>query len=484
MKVRPGRLLLPALRWDTRQGYEAESAAIEAALRLGVGGFSIFGGTADAVADLTWRIQSRSDVPLLFGSDLERGAGQQFAGATPLPPLAAIGALEDAAATRRAGELTAREALALGINWLYAPDADVDLEPRNPIIGTRAFGTDPSVVAGQVVAWIEGAHAAGALACVKHFPGHGRTTEDSHATLPSVTAGRAELDLDLEPFRAAVRAGVDSVMTAHVVYPALDPAGTAATLSAPILQQLLRGELGFNGLIVTDALIMQGILAAGGGDEAAASIAAVRAGCDAILYPKDLATVGAAFEAAFRGALTEARVTEAVERLEHAALARPPRWGYRAREEDRSWALEIAERAVRRVRGRPSCPPDFELLTIDDDVGGPFPAPARDAFTASLHAHGLAHRPVESTDGARPLLIALYADIRAWKGQPGLSATAASALRSALAVRGDATVLLFGHPRLAEDLPGENVLAAWGGEAIMQQAAAGWLRAHATRTVL
>ena len=484
MKRSPARLLFPALRWDAERGYDGEAARIEEALRRGVGGFSVFGGTAAAVADLTYGIQSRSDVPLLFGSDLERGAGQQFAGATPLPPLAAVGALADGAVTRRAGELTAREAMALGINWLYAPDADVDLEPRNPIIGTRAFGTDAHVVAEQVAAWIAGAHDGGAHACVKHFPGHGRTTEDSHATLPRVTATRAELELDLEPFRAAVRAGVDSVMTAHVVYPALDPAETAATLSQPILQQLLRRELGFEGLIVTDALIMQGILDAGGGDEAAASIAAVRAGCDAILYPKDLAAVADAFDGAYRRDLPEARVAEAIERLEQAARARPPRWGFRAAAADRAWAHEIATRAVTRVRGRPACPPNLELLTIDDDTGGPFPAPARDAFAASLVAEGIAFEPVTRAGGADALLIALYADIRAWKGKPGLSPGGAAALRSALATRGDATVVLFGHPRLAGELAAENVIAAWGGEAVMQEAAAAWLGRHAARTHL
>lgn len=484
MKMRPARLLFPALRWDPKRGYDQEAARIEEALRRGVGGFSIFGGTADAVSALTYDIQSRSDVPLLFGSDLERGAGQQFTGATPLPPLAAIGALADAAVTRRAGELTAREGSALGVNWLYAPDADVDLEPRNPIIGTRAFGDDPHAVAAHVVHWVEGAHAGGGLACVKHFPGHGRTTEDSHATLPRVDATRAQLELDLEPFRAAVRAGVDSVMTAHVVYPALDPSGAAATLSVPILQQLLRGELGFEGLIVTDALIMQGILDAGGGDEAAASIAAVRAGCDAILYPKDLSAVAEAFDAAFRHTLPEARVREAAERLEQAALARPPRWGFRPEEADRAWAVEIGTRAMVRVRGAARCPPGLELLTIDDDVGGPFAAPARDAFTAALHAHGIAYAPVSQASGAHPLLIALYADIRAWKGKPGLSARAQAALRSALNARPDATIVLFGHPRLADGINAETVISAWGGEALMQQAAAAWLHSNAARTIL
>ncbi|HSJ05164.1 MAG TPA: glycoside hydrolase family 3 N-terminal domain-containing protein, partial [Longimicrobiales bacterium] len=285
-----GRLLFPALRWSPVTGFDHEQAVIEAALGAGAGGFCIFGGDAVAVSALTSSLRQRSRVPLLIGSDLERGAGQQFPQATPLPPLAAIGYLDDLALTRQAGALTAREARALGINWVFAPVADVDFEPRNPIVGTRAFGRDSARVAAHVAAWVEGCRSEGAACCVKHFPGHGRTTEDSHAVLPRVTAGRDVLEEDLRPFRAAVAAGVDAVMTAHVVYEALD-AAAPATLSTGILDGILRGELGFAGLIATDALNMAGILAAAAGDETAAATAAVNAGCDAVLYPSDVAAL-------------------------------------------------------------------------------------------------------------------------------------------------------------------------------------------------
>src|SRR6185295_8272390 len=143
---------------------------------------------------------------------------------------AAIGWLRDEAVTERVGELTAREARALGVNWIYAPVADVDLEPENPIIGVRAFGTEPAAVAAQVAAWVRGCRRGGALSCAKHFPGHGRTVGDSHIERPTVSASREMLEADLEPFRAAVEAGVDSMMTAHVAYPALDAEGAVATL--------------------------------------------------------------------------------------------------------------------------------------------------------------------------------------------------------------------------------------------------------------
>jgi len=167
------RLLLPALRWSAERGWDAERAMIEEGLALGVGGFILFGGEAGAVRELTSELHRRSPHPLLIASDLERGAGQQFRGATPLPPAAALGSLDDRDAVRRAGELTAREARALGVNWIYAPVADIDVEPENPIIGTRAFGSDPERVGALLAEWIRGCAAGGALSCAKHFPGHG-----------------------------------------------------------------------------------------------------------------------------------------------------------------------------------------------------------------------------------------------------------------------------------------------------------------------
>ena len=480
----PARLLLPALRWSAETGYEHEAAAIERALGHGVGGFCIFGGTTDAVAELTWQTQSRCDHALLFGADLERGAGQQFTGATSLPPLAALGTLEDLAATRRAGELTAREARALGINWIFGPAADLDLEPLNPIVGTRAFGADAQQVSAQVGAWIEGCRKAGGAACAKHFPGHGRTREDSHATLPRVTAGHAQLELDLAPFRATIEAGVDGIMTAHVAYPALDPRARAATVSPVLLVDLLRTQLRFEGVVVTDALVMSGLLEAVGGDDADAAVAALRAGCDALLYPENVAGVVAALEGAVGSVVPRARFEEALERLTALAERSSPDWGYRQAARDAEWAASLALRSITRLQGQPRCPPGAELLTIDDDVGGPYPAPARHHFAATLAERGLTTRPVDNASGAVGLLVAVYADVRAWKERPGLSARAAAALRDTLERRRDATVVCFGHPRVAAGLGAETVVCAWGGEPIMQRAAAEWLAAHASRTVL
>jgi beta-glucosidase-like glycosyl hydrolase len=479
---RAARLLFPALRWDAVAGFDHEAEGVGDALRLGVGGFCLFGGEAAAVGALTASLRARSTVPLLIASDLERGAGQQFAGATPLPPLAALGDLDDLEVTRAAGALTGREARALGVDWVFAPVVDVDLEPANPIVGTRAFGTDPARVAAHAAAWINGCQAAGALCCAKHFPGHGRTLEDSHVTLPRVRADRAALELDLAPFRAAIAAGVDAVMTAHVIYDALDP-DTAATVSAPILTGLLRDELGFGGLVVSDALVMEGMRQAGQGSEAEAAIAAVHAGCDALLYPGDLVLLADELAAAWGRRLDANRAAEAAARVAAAAAAAAAAgapcaggWGAAV---DTQWADDLALRTLRRARGAQRVGPACVLVTVDDDVGGPHAPPPRDVFARALTELGTVVHTEATAQPDVPRVVCVYADVRAWKADAGLSARARAAVASVLEKQPDAPVACFGHPRLADVVPGRNVLVAWGGEPLMQRAAARWLVAGA-----
>src|SRR6266568_1824942 len=232
------RLVCPALRWR-RGSFRSERAKIEQALAAGVGGFILFGGTRAAVTALTSALRELAGRPLLIGSDFERGPGQQVKGLTELPPPAALGYLNDLDATYACGQITGTEARAVGLNWIFAPVCDLDMEPKNPIVQTRSFGVDPSVVGSHAAAWIRGCQEHGVMACAKHYPGHGRTTTDSHEGLPVVGATAAELQqLDVAPFVAAVKAGVGSVMPAHVAYPAWDASGAAATFSKPILGYL------------------------------------------------------------------------------------------------------------------------------------------------------------------------------------------------------------------------------------------------------
>ena len=472
-------LFFPAIRWDATRGYEGERAAIDQALKLGVGGFILFGGPSEHVASLTEDLHSKARIPLLIGADLERGAGQQFAGQTALPPLAAVASLEDVQAIRRSATITAREARSLGINWIYAPDCDIDVEPDNPIIGTRSFGSDPGRVAEYASAWIDACQSEGVLACAKHFPGHGRTTVDSHKTLPRVDESADTIrETDLVPFRSAIERGVASVMTAHVAFPALDPSGAPATLSREILTNLLRTELGFTGLVVTDALIMEGVL---GGGESEAVVRALYAGCDCLLYPTDLA----ASELAIRKAIDDKRLD--AESIQH-SVERRRRWArwaalskdnHRSARDESGWAVQLAEQVVHPLRGRlPPLSQPWNLVIVDDDVGGPYPAPSRDPLISALRAGGVdLVVNGEGGDGTAPLatVIALFGDIRAWKGRPGYSAAAKAAVRTALDNAGasERLIVLFSHPRLAGELDVDApILCAWGGEAVMQRAAA------------
>jgi beta-glucosidase len=471
-------LFYPAIRWDATHGYESQRASIEEALKLGVGGFILFGGPSEHVASLTEDLHSKSRVALLIGADLERGAGQQFAGQTALPPLAAIASLEDLQSIRRSAAVTAIEARSLGINWIYAPDADIDVEPNNPIIGTRSFGSDPEKVAEYAAAWIDACQAEGVLACAKHFPGHGRTTVDSHKETPRVEESAETLrQTDLIPFRRAIERGVASIMSAHVAFPAFDPTGAPATLSRPILTDLLRNELGFTGILVTDALIMEGVLAGGEGE---AVVRALYAGCDCLLYPTNLGESVQAVQKAIDDKRLDA------ESIQH-SLERRRRWARwaalsketnRPTRDESGWSSQIAERVVHMVSDRlPHLPQPWHLTIVDDDIGGPYPAPSRDPLISSLRAGGidLVLDAEAALDESGSTVIALFGDIRAWKGRPGYSAAAKEAVQKALSrsARSDRLIVVFSHPRLADELEvGAPILCAWGGEAVMQRAAA------------
>ncbi len=235
------------------------------------------------------QMQRLAKTPLLVASDFERGASMRVANTAQFPYQMAFGAAHDVQAVKQLGEATAREARALGVQWVFAPDADVNNNPDNPIINVRSFGEDPAAVAADVAAFTEGAHRDKdhyVLVTAKHFPGHGDTAEDSHMQLAKLDQPKERIEsLELVPFRAAIQHGADAIMTAHLSVPAFEPQGLPATLSPSVLTGLLRNELHFEGLIVTDALEMQGIAAQYSQGEAA--VKAVEAGADVLLMPID-----------------------------------------------------------------------------------------------------------------------------------------------------------------------------------------------------
>jgi beta-glucosidase-like glycosyl hydrolase/CubicO group peptidase (beta-lactamase class C family) len=343
-------------------------------------------------AVLANQMQAKSKLPLLIGADFERGTAMRYDEGTSFPTAMAVAAGGNPKDAYTMGRITALEARATGVNWVYAPDSDVNNNPANPIINTRSFGENPQRVAEFVSAFVKGVEDNAALATAKHFPGHGDTSADSHIDLPLIPANRERLEhLELVPFRAAIAAGVDTIMTGHLSVPALEPdPNIPATLSSNILQGLLRKELGFHGLIVTDAMDMGGITVRYAPGEAA--VRAVVAGADCLLMPP---VPDAAFEAlqgaVKSGRISKQRLDESVRRVLQAKArlglhqnrlvdvnALNHKFGSAAWQKE---AQEISDRGVTLLRDTP-------------------------------------HRlPLDGTKPSRALLLALYADPEPYPGE-------------------------------------------------------------------
>jgi beta-glucosidase-like glycosyl hydrolase len=476
-------LCIAAIRFDTARGYGDARPLIDAALRMGVGGFTLYGGTPEAVRALTRDLQQRSRTPLLIGADMERGAGQQFDGSTGLPPAAAIAALRDRDAVRRAARHTAREARTMGVNWNYAPVADLDVEPVNPVINTRAYGAQATEVGDYVAEFIDACQSEGVLACAKHFPGQGRAVDDSHQVLPVVSTPHSVLmQDDLMPFRAAIDAGVGSIMTAHAAYTSLDPSGQPATLSREILTWVLRQRCEYENLIVADSINAQSVLQ--GIDEGEAAVRAVIAGCDLVLAPGDLQKcVTALEEAVADGRIERDRLRQSMRRrLKWAQWVSPPNDYRRPSGTDVLWCAGLADRVLRVVRPLTrGLRAPIELCSLDSDLHGDLRAP-RVAILNTLRQLSVDTRVTERADGPSrgTVVITAFGEPVQGRGSlevaPAVRDGAMQLYADARAAGRDAMIIWFGHPRLAgafgEEAP---LLCAWSGDACMQSAAARWV---------
>src|SRR5271165_5559003 len=273
-------------------------------------------------AQVTNQLQKDSEFPLIFAADFERGLAFRLKEVTDFPHAMALGATGNVAFAREAGRITAQESRAIGVHWNWYPDADVNSNPANPIINIRSFGEDPKLVSDMVAAYIEGAHQFGMLTTAKHFPGHGDTDADSHTSVPIVNQDKAYFEnVALPPFRAAIKAGVDAIMVAHILAPALDPApDRVASISPAIVTGLLKQQMGFTGLVVTDAMDMNGLtkLFPEGGSAAAgrAAVEAVKAGNDILLIPSNLdGSYNGLLQAVRSGEIPESRIDQSVLKL-------------------------------------------------------------------------------------------------------------------------------------------------------------------------
>ncbi len=480
---------------------------------LGVGGILPSIGPPLELADLLNRLQRAASVPLLVMTDLEHGPGQrldagvllpwgsELGGGTDFPPAMAIAATGDPSLAYSMGRITAQEGRAAGIRVALAPVADVNNNPDNPVINTRSYGEDPAAVARFAVAQLRGLQEHGMLATAKHFPGHGDVSSDTHLAPYILRLDTARLDsVELVPFRAAIQAGVAAVMSAHIAVPALTGDSTVpATLSRRMLDSLLVGEMGFQGLVITDALDMGALVEVFGPRDAA--VRAVEAGADILLQPVDPgAVVDAVVEAVEGGRVTAARIDRSVRRI----LEAKARVGLGGRgtvplEEvagqvgaasHRAVAAEVAARGITLVRDRDGLVPLQPLrfprvlaISYSDDVD-PFAArhlaatlaPALPAFRAARLGPG---EPVAVLDSVFAMaesadLTVFVSNVRARssKGSIAIEEPVAERVRALIAAR-PTVVVSLGSPYILQQLPdaGTYVLG-WGGAPVSQVATA------------
>jgi beta-N-acetylhexosaminidase len=435
------------------------------------------------------RMQRLTRLPLLVSGDLERGVSMRVDGTTVFPHAMAFGATGDPALARYEGEVTAREARALGIQWIFYPVADVNNNPDNPIINIRSFGEDPKEVSRYVRAFIEGAHSDKrypVLTTAKHFPGHGDTSVDTHLNLATINADREHLEnVELVPFRAAIDAGVDAVMTAHVAVPALAPADVPATLSPAILTKLLRDELGFKGLVVTDALEMAGVTKGFGAGEAA--VRALEAGADALLMTPDPdAALKAVLAAIASGRLDRNRIEESVARI----LAAKERVGLDRRRfvdleaigdevdspETNQRAQEIADRAVTLVRNQdnvvPLAAPDrtcylvlpegrysIEGQLFTQEVRRRARSAALFSLDPSISA-SVADETLQKLSACESYTIAAFSAAAAYRGNLSLGGELPRVVGALIASGKPVVLVSLGNPYLLRNFPGVSAYLA------------------------
>jgi len=451
-----------------------------------VTGHSLSGGVRNAepyaMAALINRLQKMSRIPLFVAADFERGASMRVNSTTPWPYAMAFAAAKDLESITEEGAETARDARALGVNWLFAPVADVNNNPDNPIINIRSFGENPTDVSSFVSAYITGAHSDRknpVLVTAKHFPGHGDTAEDSHMGLARLDADRARIDsVELVPFKEAIAAGVDSVMTAHLAVPAIEPDNIPATVSSKVVTGVLREDLGFHGLVVTDAMDMQGLAALF--DTQEASVRAIEAGADVLLMPKRAEdAINGIVAAVQRGRISRKRLDESVSRV----LAAKTRLGLNRKKlvdldniadvvdspESEERAQQVADRAVTLVKDTADSLPlrhpenaclialpegrrTQQGLRLVEEVKKRGPGVTTTVLDPNMSKADL-DQVAEKTSGCSQIVIAAYVAVSAYRGNVALTGNYPEFVNSLIAGKIPVILAALGNPYLVRSFP-------------------------------
>lgn len=477
-----------------------------------VGGLILSIGSPLSYAVKLNALQQRADVPLLIASDMENGPGMRLGnsyafpsllpqgGGTVFPPVMALGAARSPELAFELGRVLGLEARAVGVHLAFGPVLDVNSNPLNPVINTRSFGEDPALVSALAAAYIRGARSTGLMTTAKHFPGHGDTRDDSHIRLPTIDANRARLDsVELAPFRAAAAEGIDAVMTAHIAVVGVEGSDAApATLSRGFMTDLLRTDIGFRGLVVTDAMTMGGIATRYGAAEPL--ILAIEAGADVLLMPRSVPdAINVVAGAVASGRITQERIDLSVRRILSLKAKAGLHLGRLVRIEDiprvvnipahAAAAAEVARRSIVLARDStgavPLGPGARRVLSITfaesaDPIAGR-------VFDRLLRESGLSVTPVRADnrttraeyddiariDSVDAVVISAYVSPREYAGTVGAEPRFSRFVQQLAAARRPVIVISFGSPYLLSYFPSVHAyMLAWGGAPVSQIAAA------------
>jgi beta-glucosidase-like glycosyl hydrolase len=432
-------------------------------VRKGIGGFIIFGGRRDELKGFIAKIQSLSEIPLFMASDIEQGVGQQVAGATGFPPQMAIAAAidredpKDVAILRKALQAIADEAMDLGINMPLIPVLDVNQNPDNPIICTRAFSDSPGTVAWLGSEYVRALEGAGLISCAKHFPGHGDSGTDSHISLPVINKPFMDLmKTDIPPFMEAINAGVSSVMVGHLSIPAIDPG--PATLSKKIINGLLRKELSFNGLILTDALNMDALQ-----DVTNIPAKCIKAGVDILLHPADADSTVRGLAAAIKAEeIDEGQIDAAVDRILRVKMKvkerKKRRVDYR---EHAELSSRIADMSITLVKGIPGVlplkEPEEACIVFAGDEGYGKESPLRNFSGNDVY---IKESEGDKISGFNTVVFAIFGSIAAWKGSSGIGEEKKGRIKELIKKAKKSIVVSFGSPYLLRYFSEADMLIA------------------------
>jgi beta-N-acetylhexosaminidase len=500
----------------THNDHPAYQYALNIIRNYHVGTFILGGGNTLDIPLITNKLQHVSKVPLFINGDLEAGLSYihpwrlsrgwtdrlpKFisGGGTMFPSQMGIGATANPRYAYTFGYVTAREARAVGIQWSNSPVADVNNNAGNPIINTRSYGEDPRMVGVMVDAYVRGAREGNMISTLKHFPGHGDTREDTHMGLPSLPFDMERLKaVELVPFRAGIAAGADAVMTAHLALPRIDPTGKPATLSHPVLTGILRDSLGFDGIIITDGMRMQGITDKFSPAEAA--ISAIEAGADAILASEDIdAAYNGVLQAVHDGRLPEERITASVRRI-LLAKARVGLADRRTVDVDSIFLIvgspafqraaeEMSDASVTLLRNDQNLLPlgrttRLHIVTVTEEpspqVGadlltelGPFVGGATVTRVSNETGRERFEEITTSLGQSDVILVGVYLSVVAWKGDHRFAAPLGDFLASLGGLPKPVILVAFGDPYILGKLPETQVvMTPYAGSTLAEQSVA------------